>query len=307
MSLLDLQAAKAFLNTSGQLGCKTILALDVDKIVTSANMKNGTYTIAAQPVVPSRITATVTAVGAADTMGTLAIAGTLPDGTAVIETITPAAGETVSTVNEFATITSVTGAGWTIGEGNDTITVGVGAVIPGSYFFNAITNRIVASTNMVADAYTVAAQPLVPSKLTVAVTAGDTADTMGTIEICGLDSNDKPITETVAPVAGETVTTEQIFKTVLSVTGADWAIDEEEGTNDTIVVGTAEVSVPTSYCFSAITALADTVVAAQEDVTGATNPKLTAYTKIPAGMTVYGKFASIKLTSGEAVGILGRI
>lgn len=307
MSLLELQAAKAALNTSGQLGAKSILALDVDKIVTTANMKNGTYTIAAQPAVPARITATVTAVGAADTMGTLAIAGTLPDGTAVIETIVPEAGETVSTVNEFATITSVTGAGWTIGEGNDTITVGVGAVVPGSYYFNAIPNRIVASTNMVAEAYTIAAQPLVPSKLTAAVTAGDTADTMGTLEICGLGVNDEPITEVIIPVAGETVTTENIFKSVLSVTGADWAIDETEGTNDTIMVGTAEVNVSTGYCFSAITAMADTVVAAQEDVTGATNADLTVFTKIPAGTTVYGRFASIRLTSGEAIGILGKI
>jgi hypothetical protein len=298
MTPLEFNAAKATVNLSGLLGAKAVHALDVDKIVTTANMKNGAYTIAAQPVAPARITVSHTAVGAADTLGTINIVGTLPDGTVVHEKVTPVNGETVSTVNEFASVTSATGSGWTIGEGNDTITIGVGAVIPDSYYFNAITNRIVASANMKVGAYTVAAQPLVPSKLTVLATAGATADTMGTIAIFGTLADDSYITETVIPVSGQTVTTTNAFKSVITVTGAGWVISAG---NDTIIVGTAEVSIPATNYFSMIQAMADTVVSTQEDVTGATNPALSTLTKIPAGSTVYGKFASITLTSGEAI------
>ena len=49
---------------------------DVDRIVTSVNMKVGAYTIAAQPDVPRNITVTQTAVGTEDTNGTVVIVGT---------------------------------------------------------------------------------------------------------------------------------------------------------------------------------------------------------------------------------------
>ena len=110
------------------LGLSTLLtAADVDKIVTSANMKVGTYTVAAQPSVPSLITVTATAVGTADTMGTIVVVGTDVYDRVLTETITPVAGSTVSGTRYFKSITSVTGAGWVVdvGAGNDTITVGV--------------------------------------------------------------------------------------------------------------------------------------------------------------------------------------
>jgi len=300
ISTLELQAARATLNLSGLLGAKAVLALDVDKIVTTANMKVGAYTVAAQPVVPARITLSHTAVGTVDTLGTVNIVGTLTDDTVVHETLTPVSGATVSTVNEFKTVTSATGAGWVIdaGSGNDTLTIGVGAVIPDSFYFNAITNRIVASANMKVGAYTVAAQPLTPGKLTIATAANGAADTMGTITITGTGTDDNLLIEEVVPVTNATVTTDGIFKTVLTVVGAGWVISAG---NDTIMVGTAEVSVPTTNYFSAIQTLADAVVSAQENVTGATNPTLSVFTKLPAGSTVYGKFSSIKLTSGEAI------
>jgi hypothetical protein len=304
MSFLEQNAAKAAINLSGLLGAKAVHALDVDKITTTANMANAAYTIAAQPTAPCRITVSHTAVGAVDTLGTINIVGTLPGGTVIHEKVTPVNGGTVSTVNEFASVTSATGAGWIIGEGNDTITIGVGAVIPDSFYFNAITNRIVASANMKVGAYTVAAQPLTPCKLTIATVAAGAADTMGTIAIFGTLTDDTYVTETVIPVSGQTVTTTNIFKTVSSVIGAGWVIGAG---NDTIMVGTVEVSVPTTNYFSAIQALADTVVSAQENVNGATNPTLSTFTKIPAGMTVYGKFASIKLTSGECIAYKAQI
>lgn len=100
---------------------------DVDRIVTSANMKVGSYTIAAQPDVPRNITVTRTAVGAADTGGTVTITGTDAGGNVITESITVGAdGVTVAGTKAFKTVTSVVGAGWVISEGNDTITVGVG-------------------------------------------------------------------------------------------------------------------------------------------------------------------------------------
>jgi hypothetical protein len=290
-------AAKATIAMAGQVGSKTVLALDVDKIVTTANMKNGAYTIAAQPAAPSRLTVSHTAVGAADTLGIITFIGTLPDTTIVHEKVTPVNGQTVSTVNEFASVTSATGSGWTIGEGNDTITVGVGAVIPESFYFQAIDNRIVASTNMIVGAYTIAAQPLTPCKITVLATAAGAGDTMGTIVIKGVVNN-VPTTETITPIAGTTVTTVNTFSHIYSVTGAGWVIGEG---NDTIKVGTAEVSTASKYYFCALQFIADSVVAAQENVTGATNPDLTQFTSILAGTVIYGKFASIKLTSGQAI------
>lgn len=70
------------------------------------------------------------------------------------------------------------------------------------------------------------------------------------------------------------------------------------------ITGTSKVTPATGYYFCAITAAEDTVVAAQDDVTGATNPTLA---KIPAGATVYGKFASITLTSGSGYGYYAKV
>lgn len=110
------------------LGLSTLLAAaDVDKIVTSTNMKVGAYTVAAQPSAPSLITVTATASGTADTPGTITVVGTDVYDRILTEVIIPVAGSTVSGTRYFKTVTSVTGAGWVIdaGSGNDTITVGV--------------------------------------------------------------------------------------------------------------------------------------------------------------------------------------
>ena len=112
----------------GYLGLSTLLtAADADKIVESANMKVGAYTVAAQPSVPSRIGVAATAVGTADTMGIVIIAGTDVWNNVITETVVPVAGSTVYTTQYFKTVTSVTGAGWVVdaGAGNDTIVVGV--------------------------------------------------------------------------------------------------------------------------------------------------------------------------------------
>jgi hypothetical protein len=293
------QTAKAVLALAGLVGTKTVLPLTVDKIVTTANMKNGAYTIAAQPDVPARLTVHVSAAGAADTMGTIVFVGTRPDGTAIIETVIPSASAIVSTVNEFAAVTSATGAGWSINEGNDTLTIGVGEIIPDAAYYNAITDRIVNSANMKVGSYTVAAQPLIESKLTVAVAASGAADTMGTITISGV-SGGIPISEVVVPVADSSVSTVNKFSHVYSVVGAGWVIDEG---NDTIMVGVAEVNTESNYFISGLAVMVDTVVASQTEQSGFIVADLTKLTKLVAG--VYPtRLTAIKLTSGEAIAIL---
>jgi hypothetical protein len=73
------------------------------------------------------------------------------------------------------------------------------------------------------------------------------------------------------------------------------------------ITGAAAVTPPAGYYFFAIQIIADTVVAAQGNVTGATNADLTDFTSIPAGTTIFGKFSSVTLTSGEAIGYLARL
>jgi hypothetical protein len=101
-------------------------ATDTDRIVVSASMKVGTYTIANQPVGAKRISVTHTAVGNTDTLGTITVAGTV-DGTATTEVITPVANSTAYGNKFFddGGITSITGASWVTNGTADLITVGV--------------------------------------------------------------------------------------------------------------------------------------------------------------------------------------
>lgn len=106
---------------------------DVDWFVASADMKVGAYALAnTTPDVGARnVTVTQTITNAAeDTNGTIVVVGTDLAGNVITETITPNGGATVAGAKCFATITSVTGAGWVInGADEDTITVGFGALI----------------------------------------------------------------------------------------------------------------------------------------------------------------------------------
>ena len=146
---LEQQAARVAMNDVGIEGCQAVLVADDDLIVTSTNMKNGAYVVAAQPRSQARVSLLATAVGAADTMGTVTIVGTDATGATITEVITPIAGTTVYTTNLFATVTSATGASWVIGEGNDTIKIGVDYSVPpvGYYFFKlqVLATTVVAS------------------------------------------------------------------------------------------------------------------------------------------------------------------
>jgi hypothetical protein len=87
-------------------------------------MKVGAYTIAAQPTAPTRVSVAVTAAGAEDTLGRIIVVGLDVRGYSVTDSIVPVAGSTVLGTVYFASITSITGTGWVIAEGNDTIVVG---------------------------------------------------------------------------------------------------------------------------------------------------------------------------------------
>jgi hypothetical protein len=130
-----------------------------NRIVTIANMKVGTYTIAnASPVWAGGALITITHATVAagtDTLGTVTIDGTSLTGAVQSETITPLADTVATGTKIFRTVTAVTGAGWVIAGGNDTITVGVAA---GNYV--AATGGILGGVlvnNTVATAFVVSA------------------------------------------------------------------------------------------------------------------------------------------------------
>jgi len=105
---------------------------DVNRIVVSANMKVGAYTIAnASPAggIAMNVTVTVAQVVEDDTEGTLDIVGTDIDDQVLTETLTPLIGSTVQGTRAFKTVTSVTGVGWVTGGTPDLIEVGFGELI----------------------------------------------------------------------------------------------------------------------------------------------------------------------------------
>jgi len=105
----------------------------------------GAYTVANSGTMPTAgarlITVTTVAVTGADTMGTITVVGTNVVGATITEVIVPLTGATATGTQYFASVTSITGAGWVINVGNDTITVGCDArviVAEGSGIFHAL-------------------------------------------------------------------------------------------------------------------------------------------------------------------------
>lgn len=167
-------------------------------------------------------------------------------------------------------------------------------------------NKIVTTTDMKVGAYTIAAQPSAASLLSVTITAVGTADTMGTITFVGTDVNGDALTEIVTPVVDSTVYTVDEFATVTSITGAGWIIDAVEGTEDTIIIGVADIIAPEGFYFSVIIVVAAAVVASQTNKSESITTDLTSFTSIPVG-TYPVKLTKIALTSGEAIGILSGV
>ncbi len=104
------------------------LEYDDDRLMASANMKNGAHTLTGTIDTPRVFTATCTTTNTADTRGILTIVGTNSLGNAQTATLTLYEGR-VQTPEVWATITSVTQSGWTQGGATpDTIQLGVGPV-----------------------------------------------------------------------------------------------------------------------------------------------------------------------------------
>ena len=129
-----------------------------NRFVASTNMIVGAYTVAnASPVWQGgcNITATITAVTGNDTAGTLTVVGTDLAGNAQTEVITLTAGVGGTGTKVFRTVTSVTGAGWVINVGNDTIVVGcaAGAIACGSSgtLYGIVVNATAAATVVLSD------------------------------------------------------------------------------------------------------------------------------------------------------------
>lgn len=166
-----------------------------------------------------------------------------------------------------------------------------------------VSNKIVASTDMKNGTYTIAAQPIVPALLSVLATGVGGNDTMGTITFVGTDIYDQALTETVTPIAGTTVYTTNMFKTVTSATGAGWVINS---TNDTIVMGVAGITAPSGYYFSSLIVTSAAVVASITNVSGFIAAPLSTLTSLPA--TTYPiKATALAFTSGQGVVTLARL
>lgn len=153
------------MNTYTNVAAST--AAVANRYVTSTNMKLGAYTLAnTAPAAGAAalVTVTHTAVGAADTLGTIVVVGKDLSGQTRTDTITPLSGTVATGTIAFKSITSITGAGWVIGEGNDTITVGTaaGAIVCGS---SGLLERVVVNTTAAA-----------------AVVISDSAGTIGTLK-----------------------------------------------------------------------------------------------------------------------------
>jgi hypothetical protein len=88
----------------------------------------------------------------------------------------------------------------------------------------------------------------------------------------------------------------------LEIMAAQVALNLAGMTGAKEITGTSEVKPDDGYYFCAFHAVADTVVAAQSNKAAAKNADLTKFTKIYAGVTVYGKWTAITLTSGELIG-----
>jgi len=75
-----------------------------------------------------------------------------------------------------------------------------------------------------------------------------------------------------------------------------------------VITGTSAITPATGYYFYAIQVTSDIIVSTQGNVSGSTNPVLSSLTGgISAGTVIYGKFTSMTLSSGEAIGYYAKV
>lgn len=140
-------------------GIAATTAAVTNRFVTSTNMIVGAYTIAnASPVWQGgcfvTITHTTVAAGT-DTLGTITLVGLGLDRQVQTEVITPVADSVATSTKIYRSVTSLTGAGWVIAGGNDTIVAGcaAGSIVCGSSgtLFAVVVNTTAAATVVLSD------------------------------------------------------------------------------------------------------------------------------------------------------------
>lgn len=140
-------------------GITATTAAVANRFVTSTNMINGAYTLA--NTTPAwqggafvTVTHSIVAVGT-DVLGTITVVGVDLAGNVRTDVITPLAGAVATGTIPLRTITSITGAGWTIAGGNDTIVVGVaaGSIVCGTdgILYGVVVNATAAATVVLSD------------------------------------------------------------------------------------------------------------------------------------------------------------
>lgn len=130
-----------------------------NRYVVSTNMIVGAYTLAATTPVwqgGALVTITHTQVGGVtDTLGTITVVGVDIAGNVRTESITPLNGTVATGLIPFRTITSITGVGWVINTGNDTIVAGVaaGAICSGTSgtLYGVVVNTTAAAAVTISD------------------------------------------------------------------------------------------------------------------------------------------------------------
>lgn len=111
------------------------IAATTNRIVTSVNLTNTTFTIANQPDVPRNITIAVTDTTPSVVAGTITVTGLDVNGNTITEVLDLSTGLTLTGTKVFASVSSVVSASATVlgGAGDETIIVGVGSVIAPIY------------------------------------------------------------------------------------------------------------------------------------------------------------------------------
>jgi len=152
----------------------------------------------------------------------------------------------------------------------------------------AVANRYVTSTNMIVGAYTLANTAPVwqgGAFVTVTHTTVVTTDTLGTIEVVGLDLAGQTRTETITPLADAVATGLIPFRSITSITGVGWVI---AGSNDTIVAGVAAGSIVCGTGGTLYAIVINTTAAAAITVSDASRTIATLPSSATVGHYIYG-------------------
>lgn len=189
-------------------GLSATTAAVTNRFVTSTNMIVGAYSLAnASPAWQGGcfLTATITAATGNDTPGTLEIEGTDLAGNAITESLTLVAAGTATSSKIYRTITALTGAGWVINGGNDTIVVGcaAGSIVCGTsgQLYTVVVNATAAATVVFSDSTRTIAT-LAASIANGAYNFGPGVDFVGYLKVATTSTNDITVVHSFTRVTG---------------------------------------------------------------------------------------------------------